>query len=111
MACATGSGGVAGERAAGASEAVVERDGGGQCGEAHGDALADPRQMRSAPALVLAARAVDRRVECGELGLKAPAAEVLVADQRQLAGLAFAARDQLQADGLLIELGRGQRQR
>src|SRR5919205_4256755 len=83
MSCAAGSGGVAGQRAAGAAEAVVERDGGGQRGEATGesyaqlvqdasavafeaedvlggekdrlDALADGRQVGAAAVLVLAA--------------------------------------------------------
>jgi hypothetical protein len=132
--CAAGSGGVAGQRAAGAAEAVVEGNGGGQRREAHGDAheevvqgacvvafeakdvlggpedrfdaLADRRQVWAAPALVLAPRAVNRRVEGGEVGLELRSAEVLVADEDQhLAGLALAARDQLQADRLLVDLG------
>ena len=37
MSSATGSGGVAGERAAGAAEAVVECDCGGECGESAGE--------------------------------------------------------------------------
>src|SRR3954465_12449978 len=124
MSCAAGSGGVAGQRAAGAAEAVVECDGGGERGEAAGeadaqlvqdaravafeaeevvggeegrfDALADRREVRSVPALVLAARAVDGRVEHGEVGFELAPAEVLVADADQhLADLALAARDQL----------------
>src|SRR4051812_41306578 len=83
MSCAAGSGGVAGEGAAGAAEAVVERDRGGERGEAAGepdaqlvqdagavafeaedvlggeedrfDALANRREGRSASAFVLAA--------------------------------------------------------
>src|SRR3954451_6166218 len=83
MTCAAGSVGVAGERSAGAAEAVVERDCGGELGEATGepdaqlvqdagavafeaedvlggeedrfDALADRREVRSASAFVLAA--------------------------------------------------------
>src|SRR5512144_775607 len=131
---------IAGDRAAGAAELVVERDGGGERGEAAGepdtqvvecacavaferedvlagvedrlDALAQRRQVRAAVALVLAARAHDRRVELGELGFEVLAAEVLVADQDQhLAALAFAARDQLQADELLVDLRGGQRER
>src|SRR3954452_25544515 len=47
-----------------------------------------------------------------QVGLELSAAEVLVADDDQhLAGLAFAARDELQADGLLVDLRGGQRQR
>src|SRR6266536_6483496 len=105
MSCATGSGGVAGQRAAGAAEAVVERDGGGEGGEAHGDAheevvqgagpvafeaedvlggpddrfdaLADRRQVRAAPWLVGAPRAHDLGVEGGEVGLELRSADVL----------------------------------
>src|SRR4051812_26948599 len=124
MSCAAGSGGVAGQRAAGAAEAVVECDGGGQRGEAAGEggaqvgedaragafeaegvlggeeerfgALADRREVRSVPALVLAARAVNGRVEHGEVGFELASAEVLVADDDQhLADLTLAARDQL----------------
>src|SRR5919199_2448939 len=124
MSCAAGSGGVAGQRAAGASEAVVERDRGGECGEAAGesdaqlvqgagavaleaedvlggeedrfDPLADRGQVRPAATLVLAPRAVDGRVERAEVGLELAAAEGLVADDDQhLAGLTFAARDEL----------------
>src|SRR3954447_4023038 len=124
MSCAAGSGGVAGERAAGAAEAVVERDRRGERGEAAGephmqlvqdagavafeaedvlggeedrfDALADRREVRSAAFLVFAARAVDLGVERAQVGLELSAAEVLVADDDQhLAGLAFAARDEL----------------
>src|SRR5437588_140606 len=105
MSCATRSGGVAGERAAGASEAVVECDCGGECCKAAGesdaqlvqdagavafeaedvlggpedrlDPLADWCEVRSAAFLVLAARAVDRGVERGEVGFELSAAEVL----------------------------------
>src|SRR6266508_123142 len=140
MGCAMGSGGVAGQRAAGATEAVVERDGGGERGEAAGesdaqlmqdaravafeaedvlgseedrlDPLADGREVWSASWLVFAAWAVDLGVECPEVGFELSPAEVLVADDHQhLAGLSFAARDQLQADGLLVDLRGGQRQR
>src|SRR3954468_24395990 len=140
MSCAAGSGGVAGERAAGAAEAGVERDRRGERGEAAGephmqlvqdagavafeaedvlggeedrfDALADRREVRSAALLVLAARAVEVRIEGAQVGLELAPAEVLVADDDQhLAGLALAARDQLQADGLLVDLRRGQRER
>src|SRR3954454_9990440 len=119
MSCAAGSGGVAGQRAAGAAEAVIECDGGGQRGEAAGesdaqlvqdagvvafeaedvlggeedrfDALADGREVWSAAAF-LAAGAVDLRVERGEVGFELAPAEVLVADDDQhLAALAFAA--------------------
>src|SRR5512144_1459711 len=131
---------IAGDRAAGATEAVVERDGGGERGEAAGepdaqivecaravaleredvlagvedrlDALAQRRQVRAAAALILAAGAHDRRVELGELGLEVLAAEVLVADQDQhLAAVALAARDQLQTDEFLVDLRGGQRER
>src|SRR4051795_4324344 len=105
MSCAAGSGGVAGQRAAGASEAVGERDGGGHGGEAAGephtqlvqdagagafeaedvlggeedrfDALADRREVRSAALLVLAARAVEVRIEGAQVGLELAPAEVL----------------------------------
>src|SRR5919106_5072940 len=119
MSCATGSGRVAGQPAAGAAEAVVECDGGGERGEARGeadaevvqgagavtfegedvlggpedrfDSLADRRQVRTAAGLVLAPRSQDLGVERGEVGLELCAAEVLVADQDQhLARLAFA---------------------
>src|SRR6266498_1877381 len=98
MSCATGSGGVAGQRAAGAPEAVVERDGGSQRGEARDhareevvqsagavafeaedvlggpedrlDAPADRREVRAAAALVLAARPVDLGVERCEGGFE-----------------------------------------
>src|SRR5512144_3298076 len=131
---------IAGDRAAGAAELVVERDGGGERGEAAGepdtqvvecaravaferedvlagvedrfDALAQRCQVRAAAALVGAAGAHDRRAELGELGFEVLAAEVLVADQDQhLAALALAARDQLQADELLVDLWGGQRER
>src|SRR3954453_3894990 len=140
MSCAAASGGVAGQRAAGACEAGVERDGGGQRGEAGGqsdaelvqdagavafeaedvlggkedrlDALAYRRQVRPAALLVLAARAMDLRVERAQLGLELAPAEVLVADDDQhLAGLALAARDHLQTDGLLVDLRRPERKR
>src|SRR4029450_11618053 len=139
MSCATGSGGVAGQRAAGTCEAVVEGDGGGERCEAAGesdaqlmqgagavafeaedvlggeedrfDALTDRREVRSASLLVFAARSVDRGVERGEVGFELAPAEVLVADDDQhLAVLAFSARGQLQADRLLVDLGGGQRQ-
>src|SRR3954452_19789417 len=111
MSCATGSGGVAGEGAAGGGEAGGGGDGGGEGGEAAGepdaqlvqdasavafeaedvlggeedrfDALADRREVRSAAVFVLAAGAVDLRVERGEVGLELPSAEVLVADDDQ----------------------------
>jgi len=61
-------------------------------------------RVRSAALLVFAARAVDVGVERAQVGLELAPAEVLVADDDQhLAGLAFAARDELQADGLLVE--------
>src|SRR5215218_1595805 len=91
MSCATSSGGVAGERAAGATEAVVEGDRRGQCREAAGqadaqlvqfagavtfesedvfggpedrlDPLADRSQVRAATVLVLAPGAMDRGVQ------------------------------------------------
>src|SRR3954467_5708117 len=140
MSCATGSGGVAGQRAAGAAESVVEGDGGGQRGEAAGEAdaqlvqfagavafeaenvfggpedrldpLADRGQVRPSSRFVFASRAVDRRVQRLQIDLELAAAEVLVTDDDQhLAGLALAARDELQADGLLVDLRRGERQR
>src|SRR5919201_2941103 len=120
MSCATASGGVAGRRAAGAAEAVVEGDGGGERGEAHGEAdselvqdagavafeaedvlggeedrldpLADRGQVRPAALLVLAARSVDGRVQGAQVDLELAPAEVLVTDHDQhLAGLALAA--------------------
>ena len=116
MSCATGLVGVAGERAAGAAEAVVERDGGGQRGEAAGesdaelvqdagavafqaedvfggeedrfDALADRREVRSVALLVLASWAVDRGIQRGEVGLELAPAEVLVGRRRSASGRA-----------------------
>src|SRR6266511_2514515 len=116
MGCAAGSGGVAGQRAAGATEAVVERDGGGERGEAAGesdaqlmqdaravafeaedvlgseedrlDPLADGREVWSASWLVFAAWAVDLGVECPEVGFELSPAEVLVADDHQHSGRA-----------------------
>src|SRR5512144_745615 len=140
MSSATGSGGVLGQRAAGEAKSVVERDGCGECQEAAGqagpepvqrassvafegedvlgrpvdrlDALADRCEVQSLAGLVFATWAMDAGVQGGEVGLELLAAEVLVADQRQeLAGLASAARDQLQADVLLVDLRRRQRQR
>src|SRR6266545_6877284 len=139
MSSSTGSGGVLDQRAAGEAESMVERDGGSERQEAAGqagpepvqgagavtferqdvlrgpvdrlDALADRCEVQALAALVLAARPHDRGVQGGEVGLELLAAEVLVADQRQeLAGLAGAARDQLQADVLLVDLRRGQRE-
>src|SRR5919108_2880994 len=133
----TGSGGVLGQRSARETEAVVERDGGGEREEAAGqsgpeavqgagavafegedvfggpvdrlDPLADRREVQALAGLVFAAWAMDRDVEGGEVGFEPLAAEVLVADQREeLAGLSPAARDQLQADLLLVDLRRGQ---
>jgi hypothetical protein len=76
------------------------------------DALAGRREMGAAAGFVFAAGAHDRRVEVGELGFEVLAAKVFVADQDQhLAGLACAARDHLQADQFLVDLGRGQRER
>src|SRR5829696_671950 len=140
MSSSTGSGGVWGQRAAWESESVVESDGRGEREEAAGEAgseavqgagavafecedvlggpvdrldpLADRRQVQSLARLVLAARAMDAGAHGGEVGLELLAAEVLVADQRQeLAGLTGAARDQLQADLLLVDLRRGQCER
>src|SRR5438445_805412 len=140
MSSATVLGGVAGEAAGWASEAVVECDSGSECGEAceqsyaevgegagavalegedvlagledRLDPLADRREVRAAAALVLAPGADDARVEARELRFEVFAAEVLIADQDQhLPGLALAARDQLQAHELLVDLRRGQRQR
>src|SRR3954452_13335923 len=103
MACATVSGRVAGQRAAGAAEAVVQRDGGGERGEAacqaHAqlvqdacavafeaedvfgrvedrlDALADRSEVWPAAFLVLAARAVDRGVERAQVCFELAPAE------------------------------------
>src|SRR6266487_3524022 len=140
MSSSTGSGGVLSEGAAGEAESVVERDGGGEREEAARqagaeavqgagavaleredvlggpvdrlDPLADRGEVQSLAGLVLASRALDRGVHGGEVGFELLAAEVLVADQgEELAGLAGAARDQLQADVLLVELRRGQRER
>src|SRR5579863_433645 len=136
----TGLGDVAGDGAAGAAELVVERYGGGECGEAGAetdaevfegagavafegedvfagledrlDALADRGEVWAAAAFVFAAGADDLRVERGEFGFEVFAAEVLVADQdHHLAGLALGARDHLHADEFLVDLGRGQRER
>src|ERR1700674_2363135 len=140
MSGATPSRRVTGQRATRAAETVVQRHGGRQGGEAHRhaneqvvksasavalegedvlgspvdrlDPLADRRQVGPVAALVLAARTDDSRFELGEVGFEALAAEVLVADQDQrLARLALAARDEPQADLLLVELRAGQRQR
>src|SRR3712207_3441175 len=81
MSCATGSDRVAGERSAGASEAVVECNrGGGRC-EARRHS--DSQLMRSASFLVLAPRAMDRGVERLEVGFELSPPEVLVADDDQ----------------------------
>src|SRR5271163_2453448 len=121
MSSAMVSGGVWGEGSAGAAEAVVECDGGGECGEAgeqpyaevgegagavtlEGEdvlagledrlnALADRCEVGAAPWLVFASGAHDLRVELGEVGLEVLAAEVLIADQDEdLPGLALTAR-------------------
>src|ERR1035441_156761 len=140
MSSAMVSGGVGGEGSAGAVEAVVERDGGGECGEAREqahaeglegacavtlegedvlagpedrlDPLTDRREVRAAAALVFAPRTHDLSVEAGELCLEGLASEVLIADQDQdLPGLALAALDELQTHELLADLWGGQRQR
>src|ERR671925_2228012 len=137
MSSSTGSGVVLGQRSARETKAVVERDGGGEREEAAGqsgpeavqgagavafegedvfggpvdrlDPLADRREVQALAGLVFAAWAMDRDVEGGEVGFELLAAEVLVADQREeLAGLSLAARAQLQADLLLVDLRRGQ---
>src|SRR5256712_3077464 len=139
MVSATGLGGVAGEAAGWAAEAMVERDRGGERCESGGEAdakvlecagavtfegedvlagledrldpLADRREVWAAARFVSAAGADDVGVERGQFGLEVFASEVLVADQDQhLAGLALAARDELHADELLVDLGRGQRE-
>src|SRR4051794_22320044 len=136
MSCAAGSGCVAGQRAAGAAEAVVECDRRGERGEAarqadaqlaqdsgagaleaedvfggeedRFDALAVRRGVRSATVLVLAARAVNGGVERAQVGFELAPAEVLVADDNQgLSGLALASGDQLQAHALLVDLRGG----
>src|SRR5579875_686661 len=130
---------VADQRTAGAAELVVERDGGSPRGEAgtqpHAqvakgagavalkredvlegpedrlDPLADGRELRATPALVLAGRTHDPGIERGHLGLEALAAEALVPDHdQQLPGPAFATGDELQANLALVDLRRGQRQ-
>src|ERR1700694_922485 len=140
MGSATGLCGVAGERAAGAAEAVVECDccgeGGEACDESDAevlegagavafegedvfagledrlDALADRGEVGAAAAFVFASWAVDGGVKRGQLALELCAAEVLVADEDEhLAGLAFAARDHLHADELLVDFRRGQSER
>src|ERR1700677_197474 len=140
MSCATVLGGVGGEGSAGAAEAVVECDGGGECGEAgeqpHAevsegagavtlereevlaglkdrlDPLADRREVWAAATLVFAPGAHDLGVEFGEFGLEVLAAEVLIADQDEdLPGLTLTALDELQAHELLVDLWRCQRQR
>src|ERR1035441_4263826 len=105
MSCATGLGGVAGERAGGAAELVVERDSRGERGEAHRhayeqvvqgagavafetedvfggpedrfDSLADRREVRAAALLVFAAGAPDLGVKRGEGGFALDAADGL----------------------------------
>src|SRR4029077_15505600 len=140
MSSATVSGDVVGEAAGWAAEAVIECDGGGECGEAgeqaHAevlqgaravtlegkdvlagledrlDPLADVREVGAAAALVFAARTHDLGVEVREFGLEVLAAEVLIADQDEdLLGLALTAGDQLQTHELLVDLWGGQRQR
>src|SRR5580693_1541862 len=132
--------GVVGEGSAGAVELVVECDPGGECREAACEADAEVLQGAGAVALegedvlagpedrldplayrcevgartglVLASRPDDGRIEVGEFGFEVLAPEVLIADQDQhLAGCSLAARDQLQAHELLVDLWRGQRQR
>src|SRR5215210_4776125 len=122
MSCATGLGGVAGQRSGRASEAVVEGDCCGQCREAAReadaelvqraravafeaedvfgspedrlDALADRSQVRAAALLVFAPGAVDRGVQRLQVELELASAEVPVTDDDQdLPGLAFATRD------------------
>src|SRR5580658_9475645 len=109
MTCATGLCGVGHERAAGATELMVEHHGSGERGEPGAqadtevgegactvafegedvlrgpedrfDSLADWGEMRAAAGFVLASGSHDCRVQVGELGLEVLAAEVLVADQ------------------------------
>ena len=71
MSCATRSGRVAGERAAGAAEPVVERDGGGECGEAHGDAHEEV--VQGACAVAFEAELVLQRPDDGLNTLAQPA--------------------------------------
>src|SRR3954453_11767015 len=103
-------GAVVDECTAGASELVVEGDGGGQAAEAREDpfpesgeragavafereqvfagpkdrfdALADRRQMRAAAGLVGAARSDDRGAACADGGGEVAAGVALVAQQR-----------------------------
>src|SRR5487761_1227110 len=139
MSSATGLCGVAGERAAGPAELVVERDRCAErdeaCGEANTevvegsgavalegeevfegpedrlDALADGCEMRAAARLVFAARPHDPGFESLQVTLEVFAAEVLVADQDQhLAGQPLATSDHLQANDFLVDLWRGQRE-
>src|ERR1700737_1758733 len=139
MTCATGLRGVVDQGAARATEFVVECDCGGECGESGAEAnaevmqgasavalgredvlrgpkdrfdpLADWREVRAASFLVFASGTQDRSFELRELGFEVLAAEVLIADQDDRSSwLAFAAGDHLQADELLVDLRRGQRQ-
>jgi hypothetical protein len=131
-------GAVVDECAAGAAEVVVERDG---CGEAdHAlqdafsesgegacavafegedvfegpedalDALADRCQVRTLAGFVATGWAHDRGVQITD-GLGERAAGVALVTEQDLAALALAAREQLQRDGALIGLGRGELQR
>ena len=72
------------------------------------DPLTGRREVGAAAALVFALRAHDARVEPREFGLDVLASEVLIADQDEdLPGLALAARDELQAHELLVNLRGG----
>src|SRR3954449_9629529 len=76
------SGGVGGERSAGAAESVVERDGGGQCEEALAEA--DPEAVQGAGAVALEGQEVfagpeDRLDALTDRGQVWPAAGLVLA--------------------------------
>src|SRR5664279_1300465 len=140
MSCSTAGrlGVVGGEVAWGSSEAVVERDRGGQGEELGGQAgaqgvqfssavgfeaehllggledalhtLADGRQVRAAAGFVLASGAEDEGAESRGVALKVPAGVALVADDRDRAVVVKAA-EHVQADFALADLRARQRQR
>src|SRR5436190_3108103 len=138
MSSSTGLGGVVGEGAWWAAEAVVESNCGGECEEADLDAggeavegagavafegeevfagledrldpLADRCQVWSAGGLVFAPRSDDGGVEPAGRGFELLAGVAFVADHAERAG-ALAAGEQCQADVALGGLRRGEHQR
>ena len=138
MSSSTVSGGVVGECAWWAAEAVVEADRGGEGEEAAADAgaqavegagavafegeqvfagledrfdpLTDWREVRAATGFVFAARADDRRVELGGGSLEVAAGVAFVADDGQVAGR-VGAGEQGEADLALVCFRRGELER